>query len=134
MSDHLSAQLEELGWGLEVDLETERLRLVHSETGNEFVLDAGGDLTVPGDDGIGGDLRELRSLLTSALEEYGRRTDGCVIECEGPVGIESTERISLDAPTIEIDADVDLELSSARNMTAESDSVLTLRGALLKLN
>jgi hypothetical protein len=158
MTDDLRARLEELGWGIELDEDRGEISLVHSETENEFVLDDQGNLTVPGDEDVGDDLRELHSLLTSALEAYSDPASRCSIDCEEPVRIESGERIALEAPEIVVDAGNTLDLSaggafdmsagstlglsaegaldmiSGGNMNAESGGVLSLQGALLQLN
>lgn len=128
MPSNIGGQLEEIGWRIEIDGEEEELLLEHFETGNTFIFDAEGNLTVPGDGDIGGDLRELQTLLSSALEgeDDDQSLEDCSIDCDGPISIESEQSITLDAPNIELSADASL--------TAETSGVMSLQGGLLKLN
>lgn len=148
-----------LGWRCAVDPESEQLHLEHAESDTSYVVDADGNLTVPGGGSVDGALEDLQATLSSALA--GGSADGheetvdasaaaaqsanCSIDCDsatGEVTIESDASITLDAPTIEIDAGSQLELSSAGQLTlagtaaAEmtSNGVLTLDGALIRLN
>lgn len=143
MPPDLADQIEELGWIVQVDQEEDVLRLIHVDTEHTVVLDADGDLTVPGDGDIGGTLRELQTVLTSALERYGGEepTGPCDIDCEEAVSISSDTRIALDAPTIELSADADLALEGTHiaahadgNFDADASGVLSLQGSLLELN
>lgn len=152
MPESLSGLLEALGWQVEVDREDGELTFTHYRSGATIVLDAEGNLTVPGDGDVGGEIDELQSLLASALEEYGSPEPPqiCGIDCDEQVTIASAEGIALDAPTIELAADTQvlvhsegsigmdssgsMVLQSSGNLTAEASAVMTLDGALLQLN
>lgn len=125
------------GWRLEVDRDAEEIHVEHAESGNEYVLDADGGLRVPDDGAVGDDLDALRETLAGALGEPSRRAvaDGgqaagnCTVECDentGEVTIESDTKIRMEAPMIEIEA--------TGSTTVSTDGVLTLEGALVRLN
>lgn len=125
------------GWRVAVDRDAEELHLEHAESGSEYVLDADGGLRVPGEDDVGDELGTLREALVGALGEPSRRAvaDGgqtganCTVECDentGEVTIESDTKIRMAAPAIEIE--------SSGNTTVRTDGVLTLEGALVRLN
>lgn len=128
--------IEDVGWRLDVDRDADELHIEHVESGDAYVFDADGNLRVSGEGNVGGELRELRATLAAALadghEQVGggsRSATGCTIECDpttGAVSIESDSKISLAAPTI--------ELSARGNLSVDADGVLTLEGALVKLN
>lgn len=125
------------GWRLEVDRGSEEIHLEHPESGNEYVLDADGGLRAPGDGEVGDELGALRETLAGALDGTERRAvaDGgqtagnCTVECDentGEVTIESDTKIRMEAPVIEIEA--------TGNTTVRTEGVLTLEGALVRLN
>ncbi|WP_254838202.1 hypothetical protein [Natronomonas marina] len=125
------------GWRLAVDRDAEEIRLEHAESGSEYVLDADGGLRVPGDGEVGDDLGALRETLAAALDgpspravaDGGQAAGNCTVECDestGEVTIESDTRIRMAAPVIDIE--------STGNATVSTDGVLTLEGALVRLN
>ena len=121
-----------LGWRLDVDEAAGELRLEHAASETTYVLDADGGLHVPGDADVEADLEALRETLAPRREGEAM-TDGsgsrCAVECDeatGEVTIESDSKISLSAPTI--------ELASRGNLSVDASGVLTLEGALIKLN
>lgn len=127
-----------IGWELDVDTAAGELHLHHAESGGTYVLDADGGIRIPGDADVDGDLATLREVLTTALPETGsdreavtdggQTTSGCTIECDeatSEVTIESDSKISLSAPVIDLSADT---------ATLETTGVLSLEGALIKLN
>lgn len=132
-------QLAALGWRFDVDADAGELHLEHAASGTHYVLDAAGGLRVPGDAAAAGDVAELQKTLASALDastddreavpDGGQSTGRCTIECDettGEVTIESDTKISMQAPTIDV--------SASGNTTIDTNGVLTLQGALIKLN
>lgn len=157
MSDH-QTDFAALGWRCAVDPESEQLHLEHAESDTSYVVDADGNLTVPGGGTVDGTLDDLQATLTSALagdggadghaiagDDAATQAGSCNIDCDsatGEVTIESDTSITLDAPSIEIDASNQLDLSSGPllsvssdgNAEVEADGVLGLEGALIQLN
>mgnify|MGYP000429755834 CR=1 FL=1 len=133
--------LHELGWRIEIDAAERELYLEHAETDTTYVLDADGGLRLAGESDIKEGLDALRETLAAvddgdaetgaeqtALTDGGSATD-CTLECDettGEVTIESDTRITLDAPAI--------EMASQGNISLQASGVLTLEGALIKLN
>lgn len=135
----------EIGWQVDVDGEAGEVRLEHPASGSVYVLDADGGLRVPGDSAVDGDLDALRETLLSALAssddpvavtDGGQSTGNCTIDCDPSTGavtiesgtdvtIESDTRISLDAPEVDV---------SSSTTSVNASGVLTLQGALVKLN
>lgn len=137
---------EEIGWEFEVDPAGDELYLEHAASDTTYVLDAEGGLRVPGEADVGSELNTLRETLTAPLRADGDEreavTDGgqtgpCSIECDettGEVTIESDADISLESRgTISLDAS-QIELSADGNAVVDASGVLTLQGALIKLN
>lgn len=156
MTDDIGSRLEDLGWTLEVDDRRGELSLIHHRTERRYVFDEAGNLTIPGDGDIGGEITELHELFATAFEDEGESTGPCDISCEQPVTIESEQRISLDAPaidiagrsvelsameslavaandTVELSA-TNVDMTSDGNFAAEAGGIMDLDGAMLLLN
>lgn len=175
-----------VGWRVTVQPGAGEIRLEHEATGSVYVLDEHGGLRVPGSAAADVDPEAVQAALGDALEAAGRarrvsdadngreraipdggQAQGCAVECDettGEVTIESDTKISLDAPTVDIDAEdisldarrfidiastSDLTVESQRNISLDaksavdiasattnvtSSAVLTLKGALVKVN
>jgi hypothetical protein len=114
--------LEETPWNLAVDDEAEELHIEHGESGDTYVFDAEGNLRVPGDGDVDGTLREVRDALASALPDGTQGDthedvsgDGCSVECDSETGelrLRSDEGITLNAPTVDIDPEQELSVST----------------------
>lgn len=133
--------LHAFGWRVTVDAAEGKLYLEHAETDTTYVLDADGGLQLSGEPGVEDGLDTLLETLAGVDDdgaeretERGALTDGgstanCTLECDentGEVTIESDSRITLDAPVIEI--------SSRAQMSLQAGGVLSLDGALVRLN
>jgi hypothetical protein len=106
MDSMADPERQELGWRIEVDAETDEIRLDHPDAGSAYVLDSGGGLRVPGDGSVGEQLRDLRTTFSSALDAEAQEgtTD--------PVDIESTRSITVRAPIVEVSGVRPVEVSS----------------------
>lgn len=136
--------LEAGGWRLDHDDDADELWLEHLDSGATYVLDAEGQLTVVGEEAPSGELRELQATLAAAMAEdeqdganvNARGPAGCAVKCEsnGEVTIESNQKITMDAPTVEVSAQAKLDLASNGTAEVSSSGPLTLQGAIIQLN